>query len=281
LHKVNSYTIDPIRLGYQRSSGRLNVRTIELSTWGTAPQKLQSLKRSLEIIYGVTLDTYSIDVPLENLYPTEDFLENDKLALVFMKTIEENYDVPIVVVEHGNDYFILDGHHRAYISSKIQRKTMKSNALRFPKKTSYRHISKSSLENMPIKEVEVLNDPILLGWSRILKILKQYEALYHMNFHMKREKILLTQLSPTEPELLQTQIDGIAKLRVPITCIRQEDRYYVLDGHARCLRAKQLRLKSIEAIVFLPQIPIHFGIVKTAKEMRLSSLEDIRVIRQE
>ena len=256
------------------------MRNIELSTWESAPQKLQSLKRSLEIIYRVTLDTYSLDVPLENLYPTEDFLENDKLALVFMKIIEENYDVPIIAVEHENDYFILDGHHRAYISSKIQRKSMKSMVLRFPKKASYRHISKSSLESMPIKEVEVLRDPIVLGWSRILKILKQYEALYHMNFHMKREKILLEKLSPTEPELLQTQIDGIAKLCVPITCIKHEDKYYVLDGHARCLRAKQLGLRSIETIVLFPQIPVHFGIVKTAKEMRLSSLEDIHVIQQ-
>lgn len=256
------------------------MRNIELSSWESTPQKLQSLKRSLEIIYRVTLDTHSMDVPLENLYPTEDFLENDKLALVFMKIIEENYNVPIITVERENDYFILDGHHRAYISKKIQRKSMKSMVLRFPKKTSYRHISKSPLESMPIKEVEVLHDPIVLGWSRILKILKQYEALYRMNFHMKREKILLKKLSPTEPELLQTQIDRITKLCVPITCIKYEDKYYVLDGHARSLRAKQLGLRSIEAIVLFPQILVHFGIVKTAREMKLSSLEDVRVKQQ-
>jgi len=225
----------------------------------------------------VRLTTYSSDVPLERLYPTEDFLENDKLALVFMKMIEENYDVPIITVERGEDYYVLDGHHRAYISSKIQKKNIKSLVMRFPRGTNYRDVPKSSLEDMNIKEVAPLSDVILIAWARILKILKQYEALYHMHFYMRREKILLKDLSPTEPELLKSQIQAITKLLVPITCVKHEDRYYVLDGHARCLRAKQLGLKSIEAILLFPQIPVHFGIVKTAKEMGLCRLEDIHV----
>ena len=159
------------------------------------------------------LTTYSSDVPLEKLYPTEDFLENDKLALVFMKMIEENYDVPIIVVEREDDYYVLDGHHRAYISSKIQRKNIRSLVMRFPRGTSYRDVPKSSLEDMNIREVALLSNVILIAWARILKILKQYEAFYHMHFYMRREKILLKDLSPTEPELLKTQIQAISKLR--------------------------------------------------------------------
>jgi hypothetical protein len=101
------------------------VRNIELSTWESVPHKLDSLKESLENIYEVKLDTCSLDIPLDKLYPTEDFLENDKWALVFKKITEEDYDVPIIVVERGSDYFVLDGHHRAYISSKIQRKKVR------------------------------------------------------------------------------------------------------------------------------------------------------------
>ena len=218
-----------------------------------------------------------MNIPVANLYPTEDFLENDKLALVFKKIIEEDYDVPIIVVEKLGNFFVLDGHHRGYISCKIQRRMVKSIVLQFPKEKSYREVSKSNFESMPIKEVAPIHNKILLGWSRTLKILKQYEALYHMAFHMRREKILLRNLSPTEPELLKNQIDAIDRLLVPISCIRHEDRYYILDGHARCLRAKQLGLRSIEAIVLFPQIPVHFGIVETAKEMKLRTLQDIHV----
>jgi hypothetical protein len=253
------------------------VRNIELSTLESVPHKLDSLKKSLEIVYGVTLESFSLNPPVTDLYPTEDFLENDKLALVFKKIVEEDYDVPIIVVERHNDFFVLDGHHRAYISSKIQRRSLKSLVLQFPKGKNYREVARSSFENMPIREVAPIQDPILLGWSRTLKILKQYEALYHMHFHMRREKVLLRNLSPTEPELLKSQIEAIDKLLVPITCIKHEDRYYVLDGHARCLRAKQLGLRSIESIVLFPQIPVHFGIVETAREMKLCTLQDIQV----
>jgi uncharacterized protein (DUF1015 family) len=254
------------------------MRNVELSTWESVPRKLDNLKKSLENIYEVKLDACSLDIQLDKLYPTEDFLENDKLALVFKKIMEENYDVPIIAVERGNDYYVLDGHHRAYISSKIQRKNIKSLVLTFPERATYRNVLKSSLASMPIKEVELIHDPIVLGWSRILKILKQYEALFHMQFYMRREKILLKNLSPTEPELLKSQIEAITKLLVPIVCIKYEGKYYVLDGHARCLRTKQLGLRSIEAIVLVPPTLVHFGIVKTAKEMKLSRLEDIHVI---
>ena len=100
------------------------MRKIELSTWESVPQKADSLRRSLEIIYGVKLETDSSNIQLDQLYPTEDFLENDKIALVFMKTVNEAYDVPIIAVERGEDYFVLDGHHRSFISKKLQRKTI-------------------------------------------------------------------------------------------------------------------------------------------------------------
>ncbi|MGD0496050.1 MAG: hypothetical protein ABSB28_08405 [Candidatus Bathyarchaeia archaeon] len=256
------------------------MRKIELSTWESLPLKADSLRRSLEIIYGVKLETDSSEIQLDRLYPTEDFLENDKIALVFMKIVNESYDVPIIAVERGEDYFVLDGHHRSFISKKLEKKTIMAKVLKFPKDTGYRDVPKSSLEDLPIKEVAAIDDLIVKAWGRILNILKQYEVLYHMHFHMKEEQVHLKDLSPTQPEVLKEQIDGINRLLVPVACIEYDKRYYVLDGHARCLRAKQLGLKSIQAIVLLPQVHVDFGIVKTAKEMKLESLEDITITKR-
>jgi hypothetical protein len=255
------------------------LRKIELSSWESLPLKADSLRRSLEIIYGVKLETDSSEIQLDRLYPTEDFLENDKLALVFMKIVNDGYDVPIIAVKRGEDYFVLDGHHRSFISKKLEKKTIMAKVLKFPEGTGYRDVPRSSLEDLPIKEVATIDDLIVKAWARILNIMKQYEALYHMHFHMKKEQVHLKDLSPTQPEVLKEQIDAINRLLVPIACIDYEKRYYVLDGHARCIRAKQLGLKSIQAIVLLPQVHIDFGIVKTAKEMKLESLEDVIITK--
>jgi hypothetical protein len=255
------------------------LREIELSSWESVPQKTDSLRRSLEIIYGVKLETYSSEIQLGQLYPTEDFLENDKIALVFMKIVNEGYDVPIIAVERKEDYFVLDGHHRSYVSKKLKRKTIKAKVLRFPDDSSYREVPKSSLEDLPIKEVAPIDDLLTKAWGRILNILKHYEVLYHTHFYMKRKQVSLGKVCPTQPEVLKDQIDGISKVQVPIACIEHDKRYYVLDGHARCLRAQQLGLKSIQAMVLLPQIQVAFGIIKTAKEMKLESLQDITIMK--
>jgi hypothetical protein len=255
------------------------LRKIELSSWESLPKKEDSLRRSFEIIYGVKLETYSSEVQLDRLYPTEDFLENDKIALVFMKIVKEGYDVPIITVERDEDYFVLDGHHRSFVSKKLKKKSIKAVVLKFPKGASYRYVPKSSLEDLPIKEVGAIDDLILKAWGRILNILKHYEALYHMHFYMKKKQVSLTEVCPTQPEVLKEQIDGINKILVPVACIEQDEKYYVLDGHARCLRARQLGLKSIQAIILLPQMPVDFGIVRTAKEMRLERLEDISITK--
>jgi hypothetical protein len=253
------------------------LRNIELSTRKSVSQKAEGLRRSLEIIYQAELETVSSNIQLDRLYPTEDFLENDKLALVFMKIVQDGYNVPIITVERGKDYFVLDGHHRSFISTKLRREFIKAKVLRFRGDATYRDVPKSCLEDLPIKEVAPIDDLIVKAWGRILNILKQYEAVYHMHFYMKEEQVRLKDLSPTQPEVLKMQVDGITKLLVPIACIRYNNRYYVLDGHARCLRAKQLGVNSIQSIVLFPHMHVDFGIVKTAKEMKLESLEDITI----
>jgi IMP dehydrogenase len=99
-----------------------------------------------------------------------------------------------------------------------------------------------------------------------------------MHFYLKRKTVALREVSPTEPEVLKAQIEGIDKILVPIVCLEYNNKYYVLDGHARCLRAKQSGLKTIQAMILLPQIRVDFGIVNTAKEMGIRTLDDITIL---
>jgi hypothetical protein len=254
------------------------MRQIELASWKDVPKRVDNIVRSLEMIYSVKLSYDLEEIPLERLYPTEDFLENDKLALVFMKVIKEGYDVPIIVVKRGDDYFVLDGHHRSFIQKKLMVKALKGYVLKFPEDTSYRDIPKSPLENLRIKDVSTVEDPILKAWQRALYVVEHYEAIYSVPFYLKEERVKLEDLVPTQSHVGKAQVEAIKELLVPIVCVHQEGKYYILDGHARSLRAKQLGLGSIDALILLPAKQLYFGIVKTAEAMDLRSLMDVEIV---
>ena len=253
------------------------MREIALATWEDISKRVDNLVRSLEIIYLVKFRVDFDEIPLEKLYPTEDFLENDKIALVFMKIVKENYDVPIIVVQKGEDYFILDGHHRSFIHKKLMHETIKAYVLKFPPGASYREVPKFPLDDLRVKEVSVIEDQILKAWQRTLFVLEHYEAIYHIPFYLRKEQIDLKDLVPTQPHVGKAQIDAIKELLVPIVCVHDEGKYYILDGHARSLRAKQSGLNSIEAMVLVPKVQMCFGIVQTAADMNLWHIEDVKV----
>ena len=60
-------------------------------------------------------------------------------------------------------------------------------------------------------------------------------------------------------------------------CIR--DRYYVLvDGHHRVLAAKEMGVKQFQAFVLEPEHDIELGMEKSADEMGVKTIDDIRII---
>ncbi|MDQ1280591.1 MAG: hypothetical protein QG670_1854 [Thermoproteota archaeon] len=213
------------------------VALMDLASWENIHKRAWDIKQSLELIYDVTLDIVLEEIPLDHLYPSQNFLENDKLALVFMKVITEEYNVPIIAVKNDEDYFILDGHHRSFISIKLKKKLIRAYVLKFPENKNYRFQLKRPLKGLPIKNVNIINDPILMSWSQILTVMKYYEALYRCYFTLRQETVSLGNLVPTQSIVKKAQIDLITEILVPILCIIYKDKYYILDGHSRSLRA--------------------------------------------
>jgi IMP dehydrogenase len=254
------------------------MRKIELVSWKNILSRVENIQKSLEQIYYTSLSFESKKIPLNNLYPTEDFLEKDKLALVLKKVILENYSVPIITVKHKREYFILDGHHRSYLSKKLQKAEIPSYVIQFPKGKKYKTRTKKILEDMPIREVLSIDDFTLKSLAQLLSLLKYYEALYNISFNLERIDVLLKDLVPTQPQARRDRIDSIKKMLVPIVCIEHKNKFYILDGHARSIHTKQKKQKYIDTFILRPKTKVNFGIVETAREMNLNNLEDIMIV---
>jgi len=253
------------------------MRKVELVSAESLPRRLEDVRKSLEGVYDVPLSVDFREINLNELHPTETFLEKDKLSLVFQKIIEEDYMVPIIAVEQGGQHFIIDGHHRSFINKKLGKGTIKAYVINLPP-VSLRPRVASSLDEIPIKDVGEIDDPILATWGQILILLKYYEAIYSTPFTMKREMVSLDSLVPTQPLIEEARLDSIREILVPVVGLRHNERVYILDGHVRTLFAKRKGKQSIQAIILVPSKPVDYGVVKAAERMGLKSLEDIKIL---
>jgi IMP dehydrogenase len=242
------------------------------------PEKIESVRVSLERIYGSRLKVEFSVLPVRSLCPTEEFLEKDKLALILMKILNEGYRVPIITVRKGGNYYILDGHHRSYILLKMMEEKTESYIVRFPEEVSYRAPAKRPLEKLPILDVASIDDSILKAWSQIITLLRYYEAIYRVPFYLKVENASLSNIVPTQPQVGGKQISSINKILVPIVCIKHRGKYYILDGHARALKAKKMGLNRIRSVVLTPMMSVEYGITKTVDAMGLKSLDDMSIV---
>ncbi|HDO41656.1 MAG TPA: hypothetical protein ENH03_02000, partial [Candidatus Bathyarchaeota archaeon] len=123
-----------------------------------------------------------------------------------------------------------------------------------------------------------IRDPILRAWSQIIILLKYYEKIYNTPFYFKIKYLSLNELVPTQPQVERRQILSIKRLLVPIVCIEHEGRYYILDGHARTLRAREIGMNSIRAIILTPKSGVEYGIVKTVKNLGLESIDNLKIV---
>jgi len=254
------------------------LRQIQLATEQTMLDDLDNIKRSFEQLYDAEIDVITQNVPTTNLCPTEPFLEEDKLALIFKKIIEDGYNPAIIVAESRPVYYILDGHHRSYIRLKLAEPLIWAHVLLFPRHRPFRERERRRLEEMTAIRVGPIDDPVLATWNQILELLRYYEGVHRTPFTLKEVYVPLTQLIPTQPVVNLSRVLGVRGMSAPIACLEVDNQYSILDGHARALAAKGAGLHSIHAIVLVPSRPVRFGIVATAERMGLKALEDITIV---
>ena len=94
------------------------MRRIRLITREEAWKRAERIRREYEAIYGIEFKLESAFIPLDCIVPTQAELSEVKL-LVVLQEIKHGYDAPVIVIPHGDRYYLIDGHHRAFALKKL------------------------------------------------------------------------------------------------------------------------------------------------------------------
>jgi len=90
-------------------------------------------------------------------------------------------------------------------------------------------------------------------------------------------------LLPTQSKIYEDELEGriyeIKKgLAEPIIVVRKPGKLILVDGHHRAVAAKRMGIKELDAYVIELGADVELGLEKTAREMNLHTLDDIKVL---
>ncbi len=112
---------------------------------------------------------------------------------------------------------------------------------------------------------------------------KTMEQLYGMK--TKKEHVLVdtNKLRPTQDRVYADELEGRMYelkrgLAEPAIVVKTGERYILVDGHHRCVAAKKLGCKKIDAYVIDLGQDIKLGMEKTADKAGIRTFEDIKII---
>jgi CBS domain-containing protein len=89
----------------------------------TSPQKVWTLKRTLEAIHGIHVDVVRETVNIDELIPTQPKVYADELDGRIYE-LKKGLAEPIVVIKKPNRLILVDGHHRVIAAKKLGIKSM-------------------------------------------------------------------------------------------------------------------------------------------------------------
>ncbi len=112
---------------------------------------------------------------------------------------------------------------------------------------------------------------------------KTLEQLYGIKTEIKRRKVSIGQLRPTQNKIYADELQGRTYelkrgLAEPTIVVKTGDRYVLIDGHHRTIAALNLGFDEIDSYVIHLNQEIKLGMEKTADLNGIYSFEDIDII---
>ncbi len=119
--------------------------------------------------------------------------------------------------------------------------------------------------------------------QKVWKLKKTLEMLHDVELTVKRDKVKVSDLQPTQSKIYADELEGRIyelkkKLAEPIIVIQKPKKLLLVDGHHRAIAARKLGIEYMDAYIIVLNKEITLGLEKTAREAGLHSLDDIEIL---
>jgi len=119
--------------------------------------------------------------------------------------------------------------------------------------------------------------------EKVFNFITTLKTLHGISPELKREVVPIDQLLPTQSRIYEDELEGriyeIKKgLAEPLIVVRRPGKLILVDGHHRAIAARKMGIKSLDAYVIEVNEDIELGMERTARAMKLRSLDDIQVL---
>jgi IMP dehydrogenase len=119
--------------------------------------------------------------------------------------------------------------------------------------------------------------------EKVFDYIQTLKTLYDVQPQLSRDMVPVDRLTPTQSKVYMDELDGrsyeITKgLDEPLIVVQRRRKLILVDGHHRAVAANLMHLKELEAYIIAIDSDIELGIEKTARHMRLRSLDDVQVL---
>jgi len=119
--------------------------------------------------------------------------------------------------------------------------------------------------------------------EKVFKFIDTLKQLYDLKPTLNRDRVPIAGILPTQSKIYEDELEGrmyeIQKgLAEPLIVIRRPGKLILVDGHHRAVAAKRLGIKELDAYIIEIDENIELGLERTAREMNLKTLDDIKVM---
>lgn len=138
-----------------------------------------------------------------------------------------------------------------------------------------------------LSNIDIIRSHIEKATPSKINMLKTFlEKKHHVKITVRRRIVPLEVLKPTQHEVFADELRGrqyeIKRgLVEPIIVIQRNSHCVLVDGHHRVLAARNMGVRQFQAFVLEPDRDIELGMERTAQEMGVNTLDDVKIIEGE